>query len=440
MNYTISSNVMQAKRVEASCTTTQVAAIILGGGEGTRLYPLTLSRCKPAISFGAKYRLIDVPISQCIHAHLMHIYVITQFLSSSLHHHIAKTYMESGKSRGKIDLLTAEQRPTERNWYQGTADAVRQNLDYLLESPAEYFLILSGDQIYNMDLRLLIQRAQNMDADVTIAALPVHTQDATRMGVLKMNEDGWMTHFHEKPQAKELLLQLKSACFSPCAGSLPKEHLGSMGIYFFKRSVLVQLLQTHPGTDFGKHIIPAALESYRVGIFPYEGYWEDIGTIASFYHANMGLVGAHPLFRLHHEERPLFSHQDDLAPTIFSNTHIKQSLIADGGHIAAQEIRHSLIGPRSCIGSGTVIADSYLMGNDYYHSCVEDHPRMPHFPHVGENCFIQKAILDKNVVLGKGVKLVNERNISHYDGENIFIRDGIIVVPRGSRLPDGFSL
>ncbi len=417
--------------------TARVAAIILGGGEGTRLHPLTLSRCKPAISFGAKYRLIDVPISHCIHAHLAHIYVITQFLSSSLHHHIARTYMESGKSRGKIDLLTAEQRPAERNWYQGTADAVRQNLDYLLESAAEYFLILSGDQIYNMDLRLLIEHAQAMDADVTIAALPVHTQDATRMGVLKMDEEGWMTHFHEKPQAKELLLQLKSAC---CSSSYPKEHLGSMGIYLFKRHVLIQLLQTNPGADFGKHIIPAALESYRVGIFPYEGYWEDIGTIASFYHANMGLVGASPLFRLHHEERPLFSYQDDLAPTVFGDTRIQNSLIAEGGHIDAQEIRCSLLGPRSRVGEGTIIADSYLMGNDYYHSLVEDHPRMPGFPQIGENCFIQKAILDKNVILGKGVKLVNERNISHYDGENIFIRDGIIVVPRGSSLPDGFSL
>ena len=422
----------------------QVSAVILSGGEGTRLYPLTLSRCKPAISFGAKYRLIDVPISNCIHAGLCHIYVVTQFLSSSLHHHISKTYMEGGKSAGKIDLLTAEQKPTERTWYQGTADAVRQNLDYLIDSPAHYFLILSGDQLYNIDFRHMMQYALETDADLTLAALPVDAQHASRMGILKIDSHSFVTDFQEKPQAAALLEKMRSSAETFERAGLfsctQKPYLGSMGIYLFKRKALINLLKNDLRADFGKHLIPSAIESGRVAAFLYEGYWEDIGTISSFYQANMGLVASPPLFNLHHEERPIFSLRDDLPPAYISKTQLNQTFISDGSRIEAELISHSLLGPRSTIHTGTRIDNSYLMGNDYYTSAIDDHPSMPQEPAIGKNCTIRRAIIDKNVKLGDGVRLINQDALQHYDGPHVFIRDGIIIVPRGSTLPDGFIL
>ncbi len=421
-----------------------VGSIILGGGEGTRLYPLTLTRCKPAINFGGKYRLIDVPISNSIHADCYKIFVLTQFLSSSLHHHIFQTYMQGGRTSGLIEILTAEQTPTQKSWFQGTADAVRQNIDYLLESPVEYFLILSGDQLYNINFREMLFFAKSMDADVVVAALPVNARDAARMGILKVNDQNWITDFHEKPQDKALLQKLRSPIEVMERVGIPqsskRNYLGSMGIYLFKRKALVDLLMKDPREDFGKHLIPTQVQKGRIGAFLYEGYWEDIGAIETFYQANMGLTNPKPNFNFHNERRPIFTCRYDLAPAKFLDTQIKQTILCEGSIVEADELSYSILGPRSVIHKGAIIRDSYVMGNDYYESTVRDHHRLPPTPHIGENCILSRAIIDKNVTIGKGVQLINKQKLTHYNGENVFIRDGIIIVPRGATIPDGFIL
>lgn len=421
-----------------------VASIILGGGEGTRLYPLTLSRCKPAINFGGKYRLIDVPISNSIHADCYKIFVLTQFLSSSLHHHIFQTYMQGGRTSGLLEILTAEQKPTQKTWYQGTADAVRQNIDYLLESPVEYFLILSGDQLYNINFREMLYFAKSVDANVVVAALPVNQQDAKRMGVLKVNERNLITDFYEKPQDPALLQKLRSPNEVIERAGVPstskRNYLGSMGIYLFKRKALVELLMKDMREDFGKHLIPTQVETGGVAAFLYEGYWEDIGTIDTFYQANMSLTHPRPPFSFHNESRPIFTCLYGLPPAKFSDTQIKQSILCEGAIIEADELTHSILGPRTVIHKGSIIRDSYIMGNDYYESTVRDHPRFPPTPHIGENCILSHTIVDKNATIGKGVQLINKQKLTHYNSDNVFIRDGIILVPRGATIPDGFIL
>lgn len=417
-----------------------VASIILGGGEGTRLYPLTLTRCKPAINFGGKYRLIDVPISNSIHADCYKIFVLTQFLSSSLHHHIFQTYMQGGRASGLVEILTAEQKPTQKCWYQGTADAVRQNIDYLLESPVEYFLILSGDQLYNINFQEMVFFAKSVDADVVIAALPVNAQEAKRMGILKVNDESFITDFYEKPQDQVLLKQLRSSTeIIERIGVSPeseRHYLGSMGIYLFKRKALVDLLTRDPREDFGKHLIPTQVATGRVAAFLYEGYWEDIGTIQAFYQANMVLTNPKPQFSFNHEARPIFTCRYDLPPAKFLDTQVKQTILCEGAIIEADELTHSILGPRSVIHKGVIIRDSYIMGNDYYESTVRDHHRLPPNPHIGENSILYRTIVDKNATIGKRVQLINKQKLTHYNGENLFIRDGIIIVPRGATVPD----
>jgi len=419
-----------------------VASIILGGGEGLRLHPLTLTRCKPAINFGGKYRLIDVPISNSIHADCYKIFVLTQFLSSSLHHHIFQTYMQGGRASGLIEILTAEQKPSQKSWFQGTADAVRQNIEYLLESPVEYFLILCGDQLYNINFHEMVQFAKATDADVTIATLPVTSNEASRMGILKVDSRHMITDFHEKPQDKTLLQKLRS---SPSIleqinvhANSKRCYLGSMGIYLFKRKALVDLLIKDSREDFGKHLIPTQVSQGKAAAFLYDGYWEDIGTIETFYNANLALTAPHPQFSFHHESRPIFTCRYDLPPAKFSNTQLRQTILCEGSIIEADEVSHSLLGPRSVIHKGVIIRDSYVMGNDYYTSSVKDHNHLPPCPHIGENCMIQRAIIDKNVQIGKGVQLLNKQKLTHYDSDHLFVRDGITIIPRGTQIPDGF--
>ncbi len=422
----------------------QVASIILGGGEGTRLYPLTLTRSKPAVNFGGKYRLIDVPISNSIHADCHKVFVLTQFLSSSLHHHIFQTYMQGGKSSGLIEILTAEQKPSQKSWFQGTADAVRQNIDYLLESPVEYFLILSGDQLYNINFHEMVLFAKQTDADVVVATLPVTAQEAKRLGILKVDKRHFITEFHEKPQDDALLEKLRSpADLIERIGIAPesqRDYLGSMGIYLFKRKALVELLTKDTREDFGKHLIPTQVSSGRIAAFLYDGYWEDIGTIETFYQANMALTQPDPKFSFYDEVRPIFTCRYDLPPAKFYHTQIKQTILCEGSVIDADEVSHSLLGPRTVVHKGSIIRDSYLMGNDYYESPIRDHLRLPPVPCIGENCIINRAIIDKNVKIGKGVQLINKQKLTQYNGENVFIRDGIIIVPRGATVPDGFIL
>lgn len=421
-----------------------VASIILGGGEGTRLYPLTLTRCKPAINFGGKYRLIDVPISNSIHVDCYKTFVLTQFFSSSLHHHIFQTYMQGGRASGLIEILTAEQKPTQKSWFQGTADAVRQNIDYLLENPVEYFLILSGDQLYNINFQEMLAFAQSTNADVVVAALPVNAKDATRLGVLKVNHRNFITDFYEKPQDKALLQKMRSPNEVieriGISAASKRNYLGSMGIYLFKRKALVDLLRKDPREDFGKHLIPTQVETGRIAAFLYEGYWEDIGTIETFYQANMALTHPKPQFSFYNETRPIFTCRYDLPPAKFTNTQIKQTILCEGAVVEGDELTHSILGPRSVIHKGAIIRDSYIMGNDYYESIVRDHHRLPLTPYIGENSILSRTIVDKNVTIGKGVQLINKQKLMHYDGENVFIRDGIIIVPRGTTIPDGFIL
>ncbi len=447
----ITSDYLRAKKVEYSDSAglsidmKLVASIILGGGEGTRLYPLTLTRCKPAISFGGKYRLIDVPISNSIHADCYKIFILTQFLSSSLHHHIFQTYMQGGrKTSSSIEILTAEQRPSHKAWFQGTADAVRQNIEYLLECPVDYFLILSGDQLYNINFRQMVRFAKETDVDLVIAALPITAQDASRMGVLKVDRNDFIIDFYEKPQDQAILQRFQSPLeVIERSGVNPeskKHYLGSMGIYLFKRKALVELLTKDLREDFGKHLIPTKVQSGTVAAFLHDGYWEDIGTIETFYEANMALTEFNSVFNCYNEKQPLFSWHYDLPPAKFHQTRLKQSLLCEGAIIEADEVSHSLLGPRTIVRKGSIICDSYIMGNDYYLSAVSDHHRLPPIPHIGENCIIQRAIIDKNVYIGKNVQLLNKQKLTHLNGENIFIRDGIIIVPRGSSIPEGFIL
>jgi len=420
-----------------------VASVILGGGEGTRLHPLTLTRCKPDVNFGGKYRLIDVPISNSYYSNCYRIVVWTQFLSSSLHHHIFNTYMQNGKMANHIEILAAEQKPTNKLWYQGTADAVRQNIEYLLEHPIEYFLILSGDQLYNIDFTEMMRFAKETDADVTIATLPVTAQQATRLGILKIDARHMVTHFHEKPQEKAILNNLKSPLDllkKMGAKSAKREFLGSMGIYVFKRKALVNLLREDNREDFGKHLIPTKVASGKVAAFVYEGYWEDIGTIGTFFDANMALLLEKPPFNFYDENRPIFSNPCDLPPSKISKTELKHSLFCGGCLVEADEITRSILGPRSVIDKGSILSEVYVMGNDYYSTFENDYHQFPLRPCIGENSIIKCAIIDRNVAIGKNVQLLNKKKLTHYDGNNIFIRDGIIVVPRGANIPDGFIL
>lgn len=412
------------------CDMNCVASIVLGGGQGSRLYPLTRSNCKPAMNFGGKYRLIDVPMSNAIHSGCNKIFIVTQFLSKSLHDHIFKTYRPEPFNRGFIEILTVEEKPNSKNWFQGTADAVRQNLDYLTDLPVDYFLILSGDQLYQMNYQKMMHVALQTHADVIIAALPVEEHQTQRLGILKTNQEGWITDFIEKPKEKCLLEKYR----------LPEgSYLGSMGIYLFKKKALLQLLRNDLREDFGKHLLPTLIEKGRAAAYIHQGYWEDIGTIESYYHANIGLTKDSPSFNWNDEQSPLMTHSLNLpAPKIF-HTEIHQSIICEGSIVEAKEISHSILGPCTRIKKGSVIRESYVIGNDFYASSKHNEKTAEPMQ-IGENCFIERAIIDKQVYIGNNVTLVNQNKIDHYNSDDVFIRDGIIVVPRGACLPDGFTL
>jgi glucose-1-phosphate adenylyltransferase len=421
----------------------KVAAVILGGGRGSRLFPLTESRCKPALSFAGRFHLIDIPISNAINSGCTKIYVITQFLSTSLHQHIFKTYRHGICFNGFIEMLPVEEKPTKKNWFQGTADAIRQNVDYLSEIPADYFLILSGDQLYHMNFQHLLHFAQESDADLVIGAIPASKNDAKQMGILKVNANSFVTDFSEKPQDEILLKRLLSSqkTFSNFSLTCNKTHpyLGSMGIYLFKREVLFDLLNEDSREDFGKHLIPTMVKKGNTAAFLFQGYWEDIGTIKSFYNANMALTGPQPRLDCYSEKYPIYSDSSNLpAPKIY-DAQITNSILCEGSIISAKSIYHSILGPRTIVKEGTRIQDSYIMGNDFYHSPMPKNNISEEFS-IGENCLIKTCIIDKQVHIGNDVRLVNEDNLQHYDGKNIYIRDGIIVVPKGSSIPDGFIL
>lgn len=400
-----------------------VCTLILGGGTGTRLYPLTLTRCKPAICFGGRYRLLDIPMSNALNSGLNKIYILTQFLSASLHQHILKTYRMESHSTGFIEILSAEQKPEKHAWYQGTADAIRQNIEYLTECDVEYFLILSGDQLYKMQFDHMVAFAEETDADLVIATLPVQKADAKRMGILKVNDEMQIIDFKEKPATDEELFPLQS---------LDGSFLGSMGIYLFKKQALLNLLQEDTREDFGKHLIPHQMKKGKTFAYSFTGYWEDIGTIDSFYKANIALTDEEPSFKLHTTKYPIHTMLEALPPPVIRNTLIKNSLICEGSDISAEEIQTSILGPKLKIGKGSRILASYLFGNDSAHKSA------PYA--IGESCQIQGCLIDKNVQIGNFVKLINKHRLNSYDGENIYIRDGIIIVTKGARVPDHFEI
>ena len=414
-----------------------VATVILGGGSGTRLFPLTLTRCKPAISFGGRFRLIDIPISNALNSGCNKIYIISQYLSASLHQHVLSTYRVESFLHGFIELLSAEQKPSKNVWYQGTADAVRQNIDYLSEAPVDYFLILSGDQLYHMQFKKMLEFAKMTDAELVIAALPVQEErQAKRMGLLKVDESGFVYDFAEKPEKAHELEPFR--CY---AGSLQDQSsfLGSMGIYLFKREALFRLLREDAREDFGKHLIPTQVKRGGVAAYVHEGYWEDIGTIESFYQANINLTRPEPVFDCHSDHFPIYSANHYLPGPKLHNTQVCHSIISEGAIVGAKEISNSILGARTLIGRNTVIESSYVMGNDHYAPLVKaDH--LPEKFGIGEDCVIRKAIIDKNVCIGNNVQLINKDKRDNYDGKVAYIRSGIIVIPRGATLPDNFVL
>lgn len=420
--------------------TDRVACVILAGGQGTRLFPLTQSRCKPAVNFGGRYRLIDVPISNSLNSNMNHIFVISQYFSSGLNAHIKETYPLDHFQGGSLSLLCPEERPSGKIWYKGTADAVRKNLDALTSLSIDYILILSGDQLYNMDLEAMVQFAYEKDADLTIAVLPVGKAEAPRLGLLNIDADSNIVDFHEKPKDPAILEKFElSDEFVTCNDihcANPPCFLASMGIYVFKKEVLISLLQEDSREDFGKHLIPTQLKKGNSAAFLHQGYWEDIGTISSYFEANLSLTTNSLGLDLYNEVLPIYANNHHLPGARLTHTTVKDSVVCDGAILEAKSVTHSIIGVRSVVKQGTVIEEAILLGNHTY-ADLKDATREYS---IGKNCLIKKAIIDQNVIIGDNVKLTNAENLDTYDGDGIYIRDGIIIVTSGTTLPDNFTL
>jgi glucose-1-phosphate adenylyltransferase len=421
----------------------QVATVILAGGQGTRLHPLTLHHSKPAVSYGGRYRLIDIPISNSINSGFQQIFVIAQYLSGELQHHIGQTYRFDYYNPGTVDVLTPQENERgEKEWFEGTADAVRKNLPTLLKSPADYFLILAGDQLYNMDFQKLLEFADEKQADLTIASIPVLEKEARRMGLLKIDKGCRITDFSEKPSEGPILqkFQLPDSFFKSWKINPEKQpsYLGSMGIYVFKREALISLLEKDTRHDFGHHLLSTAVENGNAYAFLYGGYWEDIGTISSYYEANLVLTCSSRGLDTYDEKNPIFTRPTFLPGPKIKKTKITQSIICEGSIIEAEEISNCVIGLRSHIKNGTILRDTVMMGNHFYMPPTHDGtPRDRDF-WIGENCLIEKAIIDEHVLIGDNVRLTNQKKHTHYDGEGIYVRDGILIVPSGARIPAGF--
>jgi glucose-1-phosphate adenylyltransferase len=420
-------------------------AVILGGGAGSRLFPLTQLRSKPAVPLGGKYRLVDVPISNCINSDVIRMFVLTQYNSASLNKHIATTYRFSPFADGFVEIIAAEQTPERPDWFQGTADAVRQVLPHIRDWRIDTLLILSGDHLYRMDYRKFLARHFETEADMTISVIPIAPDSAGEFGLLKTDPAGRIVEFSEKPKGEALdAMRVDTSSLGLTADEArARPFLASMGIYVFKYDVIERVLaEDHSRLDFGKEIIPASLQSYNVQAYLFNGYWEDIGTIAAFYKANLDMTSAIPPFNLFDAEAPLFTRARYLPPSKMDKCEIRDSIISEGCIINGAKINRSLIGLRSRIGDGSQIDASYMMGADYYQT-LEDmasdaqtkRPRIG----VGERTVIRRAIIDKNARIGADVRLVNESGVENGDGPDgiYYIRDRIIIVPKNSLVPDG---
>lgn len=421
----------------------KVVATILGGGAGTRLYPLTASRSKPAVPIAGKYRLVDIPISNCINSGINRIFVLTQYNSASLNKHIKNTYQFSVFSSGFVDILAAEQTPDSLGWFQGTADAVRQSLKHIHKNEFEYVLILSGDQLYQMDFAAMIENHEKTGADISIATIPVGEKEATDFGILKSNEENAITSFIEKP-SREILPNWESNTGAEMLQQ-GRVYLASMGIYIFNRSVLFKLLNEEKknATDFGKEIIPDAISQYKVLSFQYKGYWTDIGNISSFFEANLALTLDVPPFNLFDNAKMVYSRPRMLPPAKLSGTTINQTIMAEGSIIHASHISHSVIGIRSRIGKGTSITSCYIMGNDFYETIEEMNEQnnngIPKIG-IGNDCVFSNVIVDKDCRIGNNVTIKGGSHLLDTDHALFAIKDGIVVIKKGAVINDGFEL
>lgn len=420
-----------------------VLSVILGGGAGTRLYPLTASRSKPAVPIAGKYRLVDIPISNCINSGINRMFVLTQFNSASLNKHIKNTYHFSAFGNGFVDILAAEQTPDNPGWFQGTADAVRQSLRHISNLDFEYILILSGDQLYQMDFDVMLAAHKEKKADISIATIPVPAREASEFGILKANEESFITSFIEKPKA-ELLPDWISDT-GDIMRAQGREYLASMGIYIFNKTVLYDLLKEHypDATDFGKEIIPNSIHQYKVTSYQYEGYWTDIGNIYSFFEANLALTEEIPPFNLFDKNRTVYSHARMLPPAKISGTQLERTVIAEGSIINASRLDNCVVGIRARVGLGSTVVNSYLMGNDYYETLemMEENVKkgIPKLG-IGERCYIKEAIIDKNCRIGNDVRINGGAHLENTDHPLYTVKDGIVVVKKGAVLPNGFVI
>ncbi|MGL5112966.1 MAG: glucose-1-phosphate adenylyltransferase [Flavobacterium sp.] len=418
-----------------------IIAIILGGGQGSRLYPLTEFRSKPAVPVGGKYRLVDIPISNCMNSDIFRIFVLTQFNSKSLNAHIKNTYNFSIFSHAFVDILAAEQTIDNPTWFQGTSDAVRQCMPHFLNHDFDYVLILSGDQLYQMDFNAMLEAHIAADAAISIATLPVNAKDASEFGILKTDHESCVKAFVEKPTAN--VLSDWTSKVSDEMEAQGKHYLASMGIYIFNKDLLIELMKNKETKDFGKEIMPQAVGVHKILSYQYEGYWTDIGNIQSFFEANIGLTNDLPEFNLFDGDNKIYTRPRLLPPSKFKATQLDNALIADGCIINAKSIIKAVIGNRSRIGEGTVIENTYVMGNDFYQS-VEDlekdlqNSKAP--LGIGQNCHIYQAIIEKNCRIGHNVTIKGGKHLENCNEELYCVKEGIVVIKKGKVIPDNFVI
>lgn len=421
----------------------QTIAVILGGGAGSRLYPLTATRSKPAVPIAGKYRLVDIPISNCINSNINRMFVLTQYNSASLNKHIKNTYQFSGFSSGFVDILAAEQTPDSPHWFQGTADAVRQSLKHIHNQDFSYILILSGDQLYQMDFNEMIENHETSNSDITIATIPVGEREAPEFGILKSDASSTITSFIEKP-SKDLLPEWTSDTGADMKQQ-GRNYLASMGIYIFNRKLLFSLLQDEKkvATDFGKEIIPDAINKYKVSSFQYDGYWTDIGNIYSFFEANLALTLELPPFNLFDNKKMVYSRARMLPPAKISGTRLEHTIIAEGSIIHANNVSNCVIGIRSRIGAGSNIVSCYIMGNDFYETLEEiSHNYERGIPKlgIGDNCNLTNVIVDKGCRIGNNVTIKGGTHLEDSEHALYAIKDGIVVIKKGAVIPDDFVI
>jgi glucose-1-phosphate adenylyltransferase len=421
----------------------EVLAIILGGGQGSRLFPLTHHRSKPAVPIGGKYRLIDIPISNCLHADIRRIFVLTQFNSASLNRHISQAYRMDLFSQGFVEILAAEQTPDNPNWYQGTADAVRQAARHFVRYDADYYLILAGDHLYRMNYTELVDAHIDRRADITIAAKPVSIDDASSMGIVRFDRDGQIVAFEEKPTRERLMDIGQSTPPGSIALAAPREtpFMASMGIYVFSRDVLLEALATDAATDFGREVIPASLGRYRVNAHVFRGYWADVGTVASFYDANIMLTRPGAPFKFYDPRCPIYTHPRFLPGSRLGDCTTRDAMIAEGCYLERSTIEQSVVGIRTNVQSGALIRRSVLLGADYYES-DDEAPARDASPRlgIGRNVELDRVIVDKNARIGDGSRLVNEAGVEHADGNGYYIRNGVIIVPKDGVIAPGTTV